>query len=98
MGINCLRTPRSISSSGLEVLGLYRKRSGNQESPLPSSLICRSVSDTALGLNADTTEWDDKAYDWGVGELGTSLPMPRPSDLRTSHGLSKDRLILSRDH
>ena len=29
---------------------LYRKRSGNQESHLPSSLICRSVSDTAIGL------------------------------------------------
>ena len=29
----------------------YRKRSGNQESHLPSSLICRSVSDTALGLH-----------------------------------------------
>src|ERR1019366_6273929 len=31
---------------------LYRKRSGNQEPHLPSSLICRSVSDTALGLKA----------------------------------------------
>jgi hypothetical protein len=49
-----------------------------------------------MTLNADTTEWDGKAYDWGVRELGTSLPMPRPSDVRTSHGLSKDRLILSR--
>src|SRR5450756_2216046 len=40
---------------GLEVLGLYRKRSGNQESHLPSSLICRSVSDTALGLSGEWT-------------------------------------------
>src|ERR1019366_2956637 len=35
---------------------LYRKRSGNQESPLPSSLACRSVSDTALGLQGRLSE------------------------------------------
>jgi hypothetical protein len=34
---------------------LYRKRSGNQESHLSSSLICRSVSDTALGLVGNLT-------------------------------------------
>jgi hypothetical protein len=42
---------------------LYRKRSGNQDSPLPSSLICRSVSDTALAL---AVHWGSAGEHQGV--------------------------------
>src|ERR1035437_6662343 len=42
---------------GREVLELYRKRSGNPEPHLPSGLICRSVSDTALRLAGKCPRW-----------------------------------------
>lgn len=59
----------------------YRKRSGNQESHLPSSLICRSVSDTALGLSAATAMDENAISQCGFDAKPRTVERGRPAEI-----------------